>query len=248
MKNVIPEQIRGAGCQKATCDNAFHKSQGVAPHLNIPVSNIRGPGATATSTNSRGIRPSNSPARKRTPNLQRIVAHDRRTAAIHEVAHAVVASRWSAHVTIELFAVCLSERPIEIRTVAGQTRCSPTKSKMNESALGWAGHVAVTLALDFDASLEDIVNVLEFEPDTFSATDREAIEQVAPVNRYRTARTAYDLLRTNWPQIMRVTDYLIREHSRHGRARADWDARTGWLGIDKRRGAYLNTTVVPTPR
>ena len=164
--------------------------------------------------------------------LKEIIAHDSRGAALHEVAHAIVASKWGSTVVVTVFKADGVLNITTEKTVLGQGRYARPKSLMGRSAIGWAGGIGEALGADADADFYEILDQLESEYDILSDTDRQAVEAVAMVYRRRAARMAYDILWENRPALLAVSRYLVRSFARRGVAYAMWNQGKGWEGLN----------------
>lgn len=139
---------------------------------------------------------------------KQLLDFDLRSAAFHELGHAIVARRWgNSMITVTVFKILRPKDPAEHRLVTGQTHQPAAPTKMERSANGWAGTIAEHLSREFDVDPDDLFDAISF--DLLSETDRRGIEAVAPGRRRRSFMLAYNLVRSEWKTITRLARRLV---------------------------------------
>ncbi len=142
---------------------------------------------------------------------EEIAVFDVENIAIHEAAHAVVAARFAKNrVLVSLYENSIPEA--NERTVLGNVRYTPNKSKLQISAIGWAGVLGEEMrqaAEDRNGDTEIILGdfVALFDRDA-SPSDMASIESVCSRFQPRAARMAYDILRENWGEVLELARAL----------------------------------------
>ena len=140
----------------------------------------------------------------------RELAYDLKTAALHECAHAVVASHLGYDGTALLFRK-LELEPGE-RAVAGKYMTA-SMPKQRAAVVGWAGAIAEWIAggnTDYDEFAD---NVPICPP---SSTDYQCIAAVSKAARERTMKTAWGLVVKNWREIEQLAAKCQKRFRRNG--------------------------------
>jgi hypothetical protein len=180
----------------------------------------------------------NAKARKQTGQLRvskkpgsEFLAIDKKTVAIHEAGHAVVALKLGcpyAKLTLERD----HSRNLETE-VAFRARCSTPeiKGKLNISARGYAGVIAEMLYDGLELNQYEVKEYLDFEMWTPSLTDMMSIETVSPNWHKRARKLSLDLLQANWTAVRGVAYALHESPDGEIYVLSSFVEQNRWLGL-----------------
>jgi hypothetical protein len=160
-----------------------------------------------------------------------------RRTAVHEIAHAVVAQRWSPTITIVFVKNPNGgfSKLFQKEVLAATTARTP-QSNFDLSSMGWAGALAEAIDDNPLHTFEQITNALSRKGTdankAISPTDRKGIEAVSVEERHSTLSCAYEILRATEAERAAIVHHLMERYaSERGsfeRLEITWDVANGW--------------------
>ncbi|WP_144083546.1 hypothetical protein [Hyphomicrobium nitrativorans] len=132
------------------------------------------------------------------PPRDKLIAFDLRGTLIHECGHLIVGDHVGVEKSFADIWLCEDAHPLDKKLIRGRASFFPRLHGRNKQLMGVAGIVAESLADEEYFCSYSLLDQVDNDPNTMSATDRERAGEIDEALLHECA----DILRQRWPDLI----------------------------------------------